>query len=38
VSVRYLNLDDFVEIACLVTGLDEATVRRCSRSLRATGT
>ncbi len=30
-SVRYLYLDDFVEIACLVTGLDEATVRRSSR-------
>ncbi|MCX6390757.1 MAG: type II toxin-antitoxin system death-on-curing family toxin [Solirubrobacterales bacterium] len=30
-TVRYLRLDDFVEIAQLVTGLDEATVRRSSR-------
>ena len=30
-TVRYLTLDDFVEIARLVTGLDEATLRRSSR-------
>jgi len=31
VTVRYLTLDDFVEIARLVTGLDETTLRRSSR-------
>ena len=30
-SVRYLTLDDFVEIAELVTGLDAETIRRSSR-------
>ena len=30
-TVRYLTLDDFVEIARLVTGLDETTLRRSSR-------
>ncbi|MCX6387949.1 MAG: type II toxin-antitoxin system death-on-curing family toxin [Solirubrobacterales bacterium] len=30
-TVRYLTLDDYVEIARLVTGLDEATIRGSSR-------